>query len=526
MQFLTMITTWSAILFFCQVGEAQQDESLSAKLKKQTPEEILQAKLGQLLMVGFSDSSPSAELTHLLRSQKASNFILFRRNIQSQGQSLELNNFITENVESLTGLRPFIAVDQEGGDVIRIQTTPSMPSAFFVGQLASPKHAWKLGRTTGALLKSFGVNMNLAPVLDISSQRRLEFLRSRSFGTDPINVGRMGYYFSVGLKSENVLPVAKHFPSIGETSVDPHREGAHDVRTLLEIKNQDLKPYTGFFKLGNLSGVLLSHTVFEVFDKNLPASRSAPVYNLLRNEMNFKGLAITDDLLMAANGTRDHLGDYCVQSIEAGADIILLSANGRALSECYSALHTKALKDPSFFELVANRFDRIAKIKKLSIGGGFRRPAEDLSFDSTVSEMRSTYFTQLMTKLRPVVQREKMNNQNCLQRDLASFLKELEIPSALATSTWMKTYTARKFPAIHDIHSVRSCALDFKYAGSPQALKRFLKLPAKSKKRMVVFASHAFTPEDEKDFLLLSYLPRKLYSPPQFQALPKKARTN
>ncbi len=478
-------------------------------------------------MVGFSEHEMSDNLQKIIASKKAGNFIFFRQNIRTQVQSLAIANGLKTAVRAATGFAPFLAVDQEGGDVIRIKTQPAMPSAFYVGELASPRHAWNLGRSTGALLNTFGINMNLAPVLDVSSANRVEFLKLRSFGTNPVNVGRMGYYFAMGLKNQNVFPVAKHFPSIGESMGDPHDQMIRDFRTGERVIKEDLITYKGFFKMGNLNGVLLSHTTFQGFDPKSPASRSANVYRMLRDDYNFYGLAITDDLLMAGNGARSELSKNCVASIEAGADILLLSANGRALEECHAALKSKANSDGKFRLLLANRFQRIRRIKELTIQNPDQNANSSGGFKEAVEAIESSFFEKMFTELKAAIEMNDLTNETCLQKELASFLKGLSIPKSLSKqeSELFKTaknvksefkvnlrpIDGRRIPSsISQSAKVKKCKVEIAYTPNLSSFKRILKRKTNLNKKTIVFASHAFTEDDKSKFLHLSFLPKTL----------------
>jgi len=290
---------------------------IEERLNKMTLEE----KIGQMIMVGFDGKKVSRELKKLIEINKVGGVILFERNIESSRQLRELAGSIQE----LSGNIPlFIAVDQEGGIINRIDFAQTFPGNMALAATGDKLLAYKMGQAIGFELKSYGINMNLAPVLDINNNPYNPVIGLRSFGDDPALVGEMGAYVIKGFQ-EYISAVAKHFPGHGDTSVDSHFALpiiSHSIERLNEV---ELRPFKEAIKAG-VDGIMTAHIVYPTFEKEgIPATLSRRILTgLLRKDMDFDGLIITDDMEMAAITDNYGIEQAAVKSIAAGADIIMV----------------------------------------------------------------------------------------------------------------------------------------------------------------------------------------------------------
>ncbi len=297
----------------------------------QTPPSIeemsLDQKVGQLFLIGFPQQSVDSQLEAFVKKYKVSSFILFKRNISSLSQVAMMNsrlqNIALENTKTL----PIIAVDQEGGQVARVPTRPPIPNAMSVGQTADPELAHSLGQETAKIIRTLGFNMNLAPVLDISSPESDSFIGLRSFGSDASKVTSIGVSLSKGLLDEAVIPTAKHFPGVGSIREDPHKKTVAYTASAETLYERDLKPFEEFSKLGPNTAIMLSHFSYPTLDatKN-PATLSTKIIKeILRKKIGFSGLVITDDIQMKGLSEVSNPHEAGLKALKAGADIVMMT---------------------------------------------------------------------------------------------------------------------------------------------------------------------------------------------------------
>ena len=297
----------------------------------------LEKKVGQLFIIGFPQTEMDKKLSQHLKKFSFNAFLLFKRNISSPTQLETLNRNLYE-LSEMNGLPlPIIAVDQEGGFVSRIPIQPMVPSALSIGLTKSPVVAEKLGEEVGKILFSLGFNMNLAPVLDLSSPNEKSFIGIRSFGGDPQLVAELGTAYSKGLQKSFVVPTAKHFPGLGYTQEDPHEMVVSRKDSFKELAGQDLVPFENYTGLGSYTAIMLSHMSYPQLDEsNEPASFSKKIINTwLRKEYGFEGLVITDDLHMKASTGKVTLSEGAIKALDAGADMIMLSWSFKEQEKTY-----------------------------------------------------------------------------------------------------------------------------------------------------------------------------------------------
>lgn len=322
---------------------------------------------GQLLMIGIPGQKISPENQSLLKKVPAGSIILFKRNIGSLSS-------LTEFTRALQNTRPtnmpfIIGIDQEGGDVVRLQTKPALPSAFSVSESKSIPFVSVFSDRLSELLFASGINMNFAPVLDLANPAEKSFLGSRSFGINPQWVSQVGYAYSRQHILNYVVPVAKHFPGIGNATVDPHSDVGVISKDLPLLASEDILPFQSFAKLGRYSGVMLSHFVYTSIDQKNPASLSPSVVQYLRGKLNYQGLIITDDLQMDAVKTNTSLENAALQSLKAGSDIVMVAYSEKSQEKVYRRV-VQAIKNGEIDRsLVQEKLQRISFVKSLIARG-------------------------------------------------------------------------------------------------------------------------------------------------------------
>jgi beta-N-acetylhexosaminidase len=295
----------------------------------------LEQKVGQIFMVGVAGQ----EITPLMQLQlnriKPGGILLFKRNIADRAQ---LKN-LAASLQLYSKVPLLIALDQEGGAVTRLSTSPRLPSARWVGGANDVVLTERLGNSMGTILRQAGINMNLAPVLDVGNIGSRGFLRSRTYSTDAEIVGNLGLAFSQGLLRAGVIPTAKHFPGLGGVTGDPHLESVKQYSSFKEIQTKHLSPFRKFGQLFP-AAVMLSHAKYPALGTTNAAPFSPEISKaLLRDEVGFHGLTITDDLMMTGAGDRKiGLQERVVRIFNSGSDILLIAWSSRSQYAAYSAI--------------------------------------------------------------------------------------------------------------------------------------------------------------------------------------------
>lgn len=287
----------------------------------------LRQRVGQLFLVGFSQKHLDPTLEKFIRENQPGGFVLFRRNLSGLDVTREFTSKLTSLGRTTSGVLPFLAVDQEGGSVTRIPLFPSLPSAYAIGSSADESLARGFGNESGKLLRWAGFNLNLAPVLDLSDPLKTTFLGPRSFSADPDITGPLGLAYAKGLRESGILPTGKHFPGLGSSEADLHKSTASRQVDVDFFKRNDLRPFSDFVGLGNISAVMISQMSYPALDPSgKPASFSSKIMeDLLRKEMSFKGLVMTDDLQMKGSALLYRPETAALESLRAGADLIMIS---------------------------------------------------------------------------------------------------------------------------------------------------------------------------------------------------------
>ena len=298
--------------------------------------DVLKSKIGKLLMVGFSGLQPSDHLKRMMREYRVGGVILFRRNVAGAEQVKELTDAIRRIAEeSGYSYPPLITLDQEGGRVNRITDGVVLsPGNMALGATRDETQAHEAGYIVGSELKSLGINMNLAPVLDIVRNPE-NHLGTRCFGEDPELVGKLGREYSRGLAESGVAPVGKHFLGYGGSVTDPHEKLPRNP-----LSRKELRPAMEPFKIArdSLGAVMSAHIVLEEID-SYPATLSRKILTgTLREEIGFSGPVITDCLEMGAIQDQFGTGDASVRSISAGADMLIVSHHEKKQIDAINSL--------------------------------------------------------------------------------------------------------------------------------------------------------------------------------------------
>ena len=317
-------------------------------------------ELGQLIMTGISGTTLTTVEEKFLESENIGGVILFAHNYESPAQLAELIN----NIQRCRNEYPlFISVDQEGGRVCRFRNGFSkIPPMWDVGRIDSPKLAFHLAKIIAAELTACGVNVNFAPVCDVLINPMNKVIGDRAFGSTEEVVSKFVSSFIRGFQTNNILACAKHFPGHGSTTKDSHFDLPIVKRTLEELRETEFKSFTKAIK-ARVEFVMMAHLVVDSIDTELPTSLSPKAYDILRNELRYTGMIITDDMEMKAITDNYTLEKAAVMAISAGADIIeyrSFESSVAALEALKEAKKVKSLRN----ELIQEKVNRINQAKK------------------------------------------------------------------------------------------------------------------------------------------------------------------
>lgn len=338
-------------------SKASTPQTAEAIVEKMTPEE----KVGQLMMVGILAPTFDQDASWQLSQYPMGNIILFDRNMESKDQVKALTKDINDHITKTTGVKPFIAVDQEGGQVLRMRNDfPAVPSEAEIGKTGDPGEAKKWAVTTGQALKELGINVNFAPVIDLGSSAE------RSYSDDPDTVIAFGKEAVAGYKEAGIWSSLKHFPGIGKVKTDPHIDGDSVTASRDMLDQQDLRPFAELIPQidDDKTFIMVSNVTFPALDPNLPACVSKPIMtDLLRNQYHYQGLILSDDMEMGAMAKHYAFKDMGVMAIKAGADMVLVCHDYGHERETYEGLLEEYKNNSEFKQLVDKKVLRIVRTK-------------------------------------------------------------------------------------------------------------------------------------------------------------------
>lgn len=284
----------------------------------------LEEKVGQLLIVHFMGHEVNEEAKALVQEAHVGGIIYF---IASNGlTSPEQVKRLSADLQSLAKTPLFIAIDQEGGRVTRLKEGfTQLPHNWDVGQTGDPDAAEKIAALSSRELTSVGINMNMAPVVDVNSNPENPVIGKRSFSDDPVQVALFGKAALKGYREGDVIAVLKHFPGHGDTSVDSHYGLPVVDRSLEDLEAIELYPFREL--AGEAQAIMTAHIVVPALDPDNAATFSPTILQgLLREKMGFNGIIISDSLLMkGALLQAGTLENAAIKAFNAGCDLLIVA---------------------------------------------------------------------------------------------------------------------------------------------------------------------------------------------------------
>lgn len=297
----------------------------------------LDEKIGQLFLVRYPDNAKE-----ILKDYPLGGFVFFEKDFKDKS-SKEVQNMIKE-LQEKSKIPLLTAVDEEGGKVVRISSNPKLANEKFKSsQELYAEGGWDaITRNTiekSELLGNLGINLNLAPVVDVSTDPN-DYIYERSFGKNTDLTSKYAKTVIEASHGGKVSYTLKHFPGYGNNS-DTHQGGSTDNRTLEAIRQNDLPPFEAGIEVG-AEAVLVSHNTITNLDSSSPASLSPSVHNLLRNDLGFTGIIMTDNMDMAAVSS---IPNAVVKALLAGNDLIITTDYQEAFRSVNNALEDGTLSE-------------------------------------------------------------------------------------------------------------------------------------------------------------------------------------
>jgi beta-N-acetylhexosaminidase len=288
---------------------------------------------GQLIMVRLFGTTLDPDTAAFLRANSVRGACLFRQNMVDADQ---LTQF-TSDLREAMGPEALLALDQEGGAVVRATWVPAPPSAMALGAADDPELARSVGAAVARAVKALGFNWNFAPVLDLNNNPHNPVIAERSFGADPQRATQIALAWMAGSESEGVACCVKHFPGHGDTHVDSHRDLPTVDKPLAELEQFEFAPFR--MAAPHAPAVMTAHIIYPALDPDNPATMSRPILTgVLRERFGYEGVIITDGMDMHAIAHRYGAGHAAVNALVAGADMVMAIGSRETQEETIAAI--------------------------------------------------------------------------------------------------------------------------------------------------------------------------------------------
>ena len=348
--------------------EKENMNEIDIKVEETLNNMTLDEKIGQMIIIYYSSETMDNTLKKAIEDVKPGGFILFGDNMTTYDGTLKL----IKDIKSLSKIPMFISIDEEGGNVQRLLklkgvNPTNIPYMQEVGNKDDEELTYEVGKVIAEELKVFGINMDFSPVIDVMSNPNNKVIGKRSFGSSADLVSKHGKILAKSLSDNGVVPVYKHFPGHGNTSIDSHSDLPIVDKTKEELMNLDLIPFVNAIN-NNAEVIMIGHLAIpKITNDNIPASLSKKlITDFLKNELNYKGLVITDALNMGALTKYYSDEEICGSAVSAGADLLLMPKSSRTcLKSVKDAIENKKISEEQINDSVRKilrlKFEKIEK---------------------------------------------------------------------------------------------------------------------------------------------------------------------
>ena len=340
------------------------EESIDERVDKILLSMSKTEKLGQMIMIGIYGTDVTDDSIYMLHQYHIGGIVLFDRNLKSTEQIKNLIKNLQRRSEEKVPL--FIAIDEEGGEVVRMkEIIQAPPSQLEIAKTNKPENARMWAKKTASELKKLGINTNFAPVADLGSMGM-----ERHYSNNVMTVKKFVMQAAKGYEDENMLYSLKHFPGIGKAVQDPHIDSVTVMSNKKDIMNEDILPFEYIIKenIPENYFIMVSNVVYPFIAGNIPSSLSSEIMtNILRKELGYHGIIITDDMDMGSVSKYYNFRDIGVKSIEAGADIVMICHDYSHATDAYLGLLDALDKGEISEKRIDESVRRIIKVKLLHL---------------------------------------------------------------------------------------------------------------------------------------------------------------
>lgn len=342
-------------------GSSSTDQAKKKEGKPAVEDMSVPEMVGQMFVVSMGGTEPDYYIEKMVRERNIGGVLLFGYNMKSEEQVASLTAALQKlSMKTDPAIPLFIGVDQEGGRIESAPWVAPQPAAAEVGRRGDPREARSISEQIGGQLLRAGVNTDFAPVVDTGFGAAIG---DRSYGEDPKLVGEMGAAAVRGFKDAGVVSSAKHFPNHGPAATDSHKSLPvidHDPAT---VRSYDLPPFRAAIEAG-VPMVMVGHLLYPALDPKKPASLSPKSMTMLRGDLGFDGVIITDDLAMKGANGGGPPARAAVEAVKAGADMLIISSPPQEQADAYDAV-VEAVRSGEIPEKqVRASAERILKVKR------------------------------------------------------------------------------------------------------------------------------------------------------------------
>jgi beta-N-acetylhexosaminidase len=338
-------------------GQKREDEEGAAGVEQMS----VRSLVGQMFVISVGGTEPDYYINKMIRERNIGGVLLFGYNMKSEAQTKALTGALQDlSMRTEPSVPLLVAVDQEGGEVSSAPWVSRQPAAARVGARGDPAQARAIAEQMGRELLRAGVNTDLAPVVDTGFGAAIG---TRSFGEAPELVAEMGAASVEGFESAGVVSAAKHFPNHGPATSDSHADLPvvdHDLRTL---RSYDLPPFEAAISAG-VPMVMVGHLLYPAIDPERPTSLSPEAIEMLREDLGFDGVVVTDDLAMAGASGGGPPARAAVEAVKAGADLLLISSPPQRQADAYDAVVGAVESGEIPRERVETSVERVLEVKR------------------------------------------------------------------------------------------------------------------------------------------------------------------
>ncbi len=329
---------------------------------------VLREKLGQLLIVGVAGTELTKNEESFLIKNNIGGVVLMGRNTHSPEQIHSLCSSIQKLRHQTKFKTPFfISIDMEGGRVARLKAPfTQWPPLKKLGEIDSPSLAFNMAMSMGNELRAVGINIDFAPCVDVLTNLNNTVIGDRALSSDAEIVAKMSSALIRGYMKAEMIACAKHFPGHGNTMLDSHEELPIEQVSMERLNEVELVPFRKAIR-SRVDLIMMSHVLFKSIDAQYPASLSQPMNHLLRQELRYRGLIITDDLEMKALTHHWSTEEIAIRALEVGNDLLLYCNELKTSETALDALEKAVSQERISLARIEDSFQKIAKVKRDSL---------------------------------------------------------------------------------------------------------------------------------------------------------------